>query len=105
MRISDWSSDVCSSDLPELPREAHEAEAGIGRAIGHSGYEVDFAARRRADELAVRRFEILLLQDALKKPLSAGLRLARYHRGALDAIGSASCRERVSQYVESSVVV
>src|SRR3546814_17185071 len=27
MRISDWSSDVCSSDLTELSGPAHEAEA------------------------------------------------------------------------------
>src|SRR3546814_18672955 len=26
MRISDWSSDVCSSDLPRLPRQADEQQ-------------------------------------------------------------------------------
>src|SRR3546814_2330402 len=31
MRISDWSSDVCSSDLPE--REGHEDEAGEARQL------------------------------------------------------------------------
>src|SRR3546814_6541622 len=36
MRISDWSSDVCSSDLPELvvadaERRPHEAEGALGR--------------------------------------------------------------------------
>src|SRR3546814_19852244 len=35
MRISDWSSDVCSSDLPNLAREVHhplvvEVEPGYG---------------------------------------------------------------------------
>src|SRR3546814_9977239 len=103
MRISDWSSDVCSSDLPELPREAHEAEAGIGRAIGHSGYEVDFAARRRADELEVRRFEILLLQEDLKKHLSAGLRLARYHRGALEVPQAADLPGIVGRHNQAAV--
>src|SRR3546814_10303861 len=28
MRISDWSSDVCSSDLPEPDRDCHRREKG-----------------------------------------------------------------------------
>src|SRR3546814_1292655 len=31
MRISDWSSDVCSSDLPDLPEEAARAAARARR--------------------------------------------------------------------------
>src|SRR3546814_819219 len=34
MRISDWSSDVCSSDLPGAPERA-EARSGTSRAICH----------------------------------------------------------------------
>src|SRR3546814_8619419 len=34
MRISDWSSDVCSSDLPSLPTPCLQAD---GRFIGSSG--------------------------------------------------------------------
>src|SRR3546814_6348019 len=36
MRISDWSSDVCSSDLPELPADPQRPvqAAGKGRADG-----------------------------------------------------------------------
>src|SRR3546814_2136376 len=34
MRISDWSSDVCSSDL-QVRRSTHEP--GIGRAVGRAG--------------------------------------------------------------------
>src|SRR3546814_10402398 len=33
MRISDWSSDVCSSDLPRYPRLIYAAASGFG----HSG--------------------------------------------------------------------
>src|SRR3546814_2223786 len=43
MRISDWSSDVCSSDLHHLPRRAQH---GLARAVG----KVDagaFEPRRR----------------------------------------------------------
>src|SRR3546814_1324846 len=32
MRISDWSSDVCSSDLPDVE---HAAEGGSGNLAGH----------------------------------------------------------------------
>src|SRR3546814_5899948 len=45
MRISDWSSDVCSSDLTR-PREALEAEEG--------SYEIEIIG---ADGVAVRDFE------------------------------------------------
>src|SRR3546814_8793122 len=34
MRISDWSSDVCSSDLPELRRVLHSDFVLAGRASG-----------------------------------------------------------------------
>src|SRR3546814_16152539 len=52
MRISDWSSDVCSSDLAAV--EVHDL-AGIGRArtqlLHHRGIG---ALRHEADVLAVR---------------------------------------------------
>src|SRR3546814_14542141 len=38
MRISDWSSDVCSSDLHALKGLA---QAGLGRAIVVTGYRAD----------------------------------------------------------------
>src|SRR3546814_13700132 len=44
MRISDWSSDVCSSDLPET---AHEQVDRVGRAAGESG---DAPFDRHADD-------------------------------------------------------
>src|SRR3546814_13475606 len=53
MRISDWSSDVCSSDLP------HRAEADIGR-------EIDAViARRLAEpfEFALARLQLRQAED------------------------------------------
>src|SRR3546814_6602887 len=44
MRISDWSSDVCSSDLDQEPREAHHV--GQGHVAHDDGAEV--GAPRRA---------------------------------------------------------
>src|SRR3546814_4905286 len=39
LRISDWSSDVCSSDLLEVLGDAHDGEEGAvhGRELGESG--------------------------------------------------------------------
>src|SRR3546814_16937315 len=45
LRISDWSSDVCSSDLPKLPKALSYEES---RELAHNGSD-----RARAD-LAVR---------------------------------------------------
>src|SRR3546814_5439987 len=47
MRISDWSSDVCSSDLQAPVRSDRQMRADYGRRAGHRPH-----ARRRA---AVRR--------------------------------------------------
>src|SRR3546814_16810024 len=87
MRISDWSSDVCSSDLLDVrwrmglqrvPRRVAEAE-GRSRA----GREC-----RSGDN-----------------PLSDSGDLPAAHSHARRReIGRASCRERVCQYVQISVV-
>src|SRR3546814_20260859 len=49
MRISDWSSDVCSSDLPPHPgahRQGHEDPGGRPAARRPAGDHCRFAARR-----------------------------------------------------------
>src|SRR3546814_7388932 len=81
MRISDWSSDVCSSDL---------VIAGIDRA------EVDLLVRLD-DEPPVAP---CLGQSAVDE--LDGAAAARHRRGveiAPHEIGRASCRDRVCQYV------
>src|SRR3546814_1577992 len=81
MRISDWSSDVCSSDLAPLP---HAGEGGAQRRV---------RARRSRHRKAAKgdRVRHASAVTALDMPPSAP-RL----RGE---IGRASCRERVCQYV------
>src|SRR3546814_11099813 len=37
MRISDWSSDVCSSDLPSLSDLEEAAQGGSAKAAGRDG--------------------------------------------------------------------
>src|SRR3546814_13729550 len=51
MRISDWSSDVCSSDLPDLHRRAWDFGGGRGgRAAGHRAAERAPAGRGAAPD-------------------------------------------------------
>src|SRR3546814_2205610 len=69
MRISDWSSDVCSSDL---------------------GGGADLAQRNVAEQLA-ETVDVLVQQRLY--------RLRGVVAGGETEIGRASCRERVCQYV------
>src|SRR3546814_4200838 len=93
MRISDWSSDVCSSDL-----DAHEGKLvdhhhlrdGIGMTSGD--HQRHGAAHRMADEggpFQARRLDVArdLAGDRRR---DIALRIE---------VGRASCRGRVCQYV------
>src|SRR3546814_18154156 len=106
MRISDWSSDVCSSDLRDF------GQACGGRAIGRDD--------RRALEL-VRAIDVEQLRVAILHtdarigdlgideyiPHHVGQFAAAQRHQRLELIceiGRASCRERVCQYVSISGV-
>src|SRR3546814_5303711 len=92
MRISDWSSDVCSSDLPLLRADQGQAHARAGDAaqavqdvlrsdrpgyVGHDGAHEGFQA---------------LVRGGGRREIAA------VHRIHDREIGRASCRERVWQY-------
>src|SRR3546814_6185672 len=97
MRISDWSSDVCSSDLRKAalsaaltihqPTRAIGADAGID--IGHPAFEnsirIDRHRRERRDGVGADARHRVRLGTLL---------------GDVPEIGRASWRERVCQYVE-----
>src|SRR3546814_15474739 len=85
MRISDWSSDVCSSDLGRVP---------AGSSIRH--HLLDVLLRLSSSAAAGWRFEAARCG---RKAQNGG----KPSPGRLE-IGRASCRERVCQYVELSVV-
>src|SRR3546814_12938114 len=123
MRISDWSSDVCSSDLlatgsgspgtptgqpspaaPSVDDRQHDARRVVLRVM-------DCVNRRdpgRFVEIIAARIEIALIggevartniqPDTVPRPKI----IAGYHVGQPE-IGRASCRERVCQYGEISV--
>src|SRR3546814_14897157 len=83
MRISDWSSDVCSSDLSNIPVTRRFFAGGGGSVRGYSYREI--SPYNDADEALGGRSSALASFEIRK-------------------IGRASGRERVGQYVEISVV-
>src|SRR3546814_3303123 len=80
MRISDWSSDVCSSDLAAdavervLQRERVDDRGQHAHVVGRGALHAARGGRNAAEDVA-----------------------ATHHQA--DEIGRASCRERVCQYV------
>src|SRR3546814_11031300 len=103
MRISDWSSDVCSSDLAEAEARRSGRTANRLRADANGlaiGLDNGAAADADADHIAERKRD----GDALDLAACIGthravLDDADVGGGATHAIGRASCRERVCQYV------
>src|SRR3546814_12016496 len=90
MRISDWSSDVCSSDLLPFVFRVHDAHG---------------AARFTEAALVDRDHVIACVIEALDETAVRGRGFTRAAvTVTLQQIGRASCRERVCQYVEISVV-
>src|SRR3546814_1227112 len=84
MRISDWSSDVCSSDL-DFYFSCTDIRA-YDLAVTHSAWCFDFDGRNyHADRAA-----------ALVAGYEEAFGLSEAERAEL---GRASCRERVCQYV------
>src|SRR3546814_1631620 len=83
MRISDWSSDVCSSDLGDHPCGAMTSSYTYGPGSRPTGRAAPGGCRG-----------ILQPSDAGGPPASSGLITPGQHE-----IGRASCRERVCQYV------
>src|SRR3546814_997017 len=75
MRISDWSSDVCSSDLIAVKGHAPVASE------------------------ALKRIQLLYAIEAEIRGQDAEARRRLRQERARPEIGRASCRERVCQYV------
>src|SRR3546814_12420228 len=101
MRISDWSSDVCSSDLQRAIDIGHRHQ--FGSIVG-------------LDRTTIEDAETGALVEARQQvPADFGMHLGDLRRGRRAAgadcpdrlvgeIGRATCRERVCQYVEISGV-
>src|SRR3546814_6356182 len=97
MRISDWSSDVCSSDLKFKVRQEGDssmlaAKKGSANRLGyifaHAAIVVICIGGLLDSELPVR----LQVWLGGKQPITQNMLISQ-------EIGRASCRERVCQYV------
>src|SRR3546814_2965293 len=86
MRISGWSSDVCSSDLPASLTAFHNGdvrnEAGQGRRVRQAAVVRHIAGIERSRNLGLLR--TFLSRRRAEEP---------------GKIGRASCRERACKYV------
>src|SRR3546814_2803410 len=93
MRISDWSSDVCSSDLI--------ASAGLGHLRGEAGRPCRWCGARVNDQLAAHSPRESVTAAAKYGVSRIGPREHQDHGCAAieNQIGRAACRERVCQYV------
>src|SRR3546814_19963661 len=123
MRISDWSSDVCSSDLASLPRCAGEqvgdarrdrADAGcdvalvlaqifggyaddaarVGHIVGNIG---DVAVEQQVGDLGTGELVVRGAADEARLEPADAVPVERAAERARGESGSASCRERVCQ--------
>src|SRR3546814_9279807 len=84
MRISDWSSDVCSSDLRHgdvIAVDSHNSYAYARRLVALVGVDDLVVVETDDAVLVARKDKVQQVKDVVAK------------------IGRASCRERVCQYV------
>src|SRR3546814_14693682 len=104
MRISDWSSDVCSSDLREFAADEAAVLGDLGRVVAARHIDLDIGEAMFVE----MRAELLLGLGARlvgdEAQVELGDRAAGQDRlpagaGVTREIGSASCRESVCQSV------
>src|SRR3546814_12868614 len=112
MRISDWSSDVCSSDLTGAGLPCRPMGGEGGSVARPNIFDISEAAAARAGDLLIEFVDgapsLILGGDAEPARLRFGFEdMAFGHALAAEPVrpanrpetGRASCRERVCQYV------
>src|SRR3546814_11509870 len=98
MRISDWSSDVCSSDLQQRARRVAIAEGGDAGDVRRGGAK----GGDGGGNVGAARLETAVATVAVADTAAVETKDGMACRGdplAEHQIGRASCRERVCQYV------
>src|SRR3546814_4633682 len=98
MRISDWSSDVCSSDLHQnADKDRILSFYTRVRALPENTPGKNELAQSVEQAIAVK--ERSELHQQRERGLLAVLETAQDLTAIMDQIGRASCRERVCKYV------
>src|SRR3546814_21172415 len=119
MRISDWSSDVCSSDLAclhdghQLARLAAAMTETLALAIPELPGLADDKLNQAPSSILFQELLSIIETSRPYIPSMSGAEILALTKRAFDAkrakisrkeVGRASCRERVCQYVKISVV-
>src|SRR3546814_13436650 len=105
MRISDWSSDVCSSDLMPLPLQTRLLRVLQEKEVLRIGATVPTPVDVRVIAATHRNMERQVAQGEFRQDLYYRLNILLVHLPPLRErladlqIGRASCRERGGQYV------
>src|SRR3546814_12709810 len=106
MRISDWSSDVCSSDLGHRTQAAPETRIAVIRGAGkeraNAVFERGLSFRRQAPVEAGKlrhAADADAVAEAGDRDLVTFVEQRGNGRACRVEIGRASCRERVGPYV------
>src|SRR3546814_15243006 len=102
MRISDWSSDVCSSDLSigmslSVRKGKHYTE--VNYDFMHKTMDISAISLHRVLQTALKKDALNEWGSVVALTYIAAQRVFPDYK-----IGRASCRERVCQYVYISVV-
>src|SRR3546814_13967433 len=108
MRISDWSSDVCSSDLKARSRNSGGAQnvGGIG-IMQRCGLVAVVGAPNAGKSTLVNALvgkKVAITSPKTQTTRTRLLGVALEGQAQIMQIGRAPCRERVCPYVEISVV-
>src|SRR3546814_9731559 len=103
MRISDWSSDVCSSDLLDAIDRCGRDEIEVGRRATLGGARPSLKICGAVTPLSVHQDQCVVRVEAAKRGAQRklgriGAKASRAERRD-EQNGRASCRERVGQYV------
>src|SRR3546814_13181907 len=107
MRISDWSSDVCSSDLRHRTESGNTLRAAVLGAndglVSNVSLVMGMAGAASGDRAVLLAGLAGLVAGACSMALGEWLLVNRSPE-FYQEIGTAACRERVGQYVQISGV-
>src|SRR3546814_19686442 len=99
MRISDWSSDVCSSDLTWRATCGSYAKRGSPRTNPPTGQSGNFVNSRVEQPKSASPADVAMYALAVLLVVAGVFAFYWFNGQWSTEIGRASCRERVCQYV------